>query len=302
MRIEDPKLNAALADWGVEVRSNECLGKWTSLGVGGTTDVLMVRDGAVLPELFSRLRDDGVVWRLLGGGSNLLVQEGELPWVALHLAGHDSPPVIEGARVTVPAAADLGRTVTTLARKNLGGLEGLIGVPGSVGGALRMNAGAYGTEIGRFVQLVTLYRAESNQVETLTANEAGFQYRSTAFGRDDVVLSAEMVFPERPYDDIRAEIRAFNDKRRRSQPVQEKSAGCIFKNPPGASTGKMIDELGLKGHRIGGAVVSERHANFFVNRYNATADDLYALADFVKEKVQGEFGCELEEEVIFWKD
>ena len=302
MRIENPKLSAALASWGVELRSDESLRDWTSLNVGGTTDVLLFRDGQVLPELIARLREDGVPWRLLGGGSNLLVREGELPWVALHLTGHDSAPVIEGARVTVSAAADLGRTVTTMARENLGGLEGLIGVPGSVGGALRMNAGAYGTEIGKFVERVTLYRAASNQVETVTASKAGFQYRGTAFAPNDVLLSAEMVLPERPYDEIRAEIRAFNDKRRKSQPVQEKSAGCIFKNPPGASTGRMIDELGLKGHRIGGAVVSERHANFFVNRFEAKADDLYALADFVKEKVRGEFGCELEEEVIFWKD
>jgi UDP-N-acetylmuramate dehydrogenase len=106
--------------------------------------------------------------------------------------------------------------------------------------------------------------------------------------------------PERPYEEIRAAIRMCNEKRRLSQPLNEKSAGCIFKNPPGASAGKMIDELGLKGYRLGGAVVSERHGNFFVNRFQATADDLLRLIEYVKQHIRRVFGFELEEEVIVW--
>ena len=302
MRVENPKLHAAFREWGVEVRSHQALADWTSLAVGGRTDILLVRNPDCLPELVEALQAEGFIWRLLGGGSNLLVREGELPWVAVHLAGRDAQPTVEDTRVVVQAAADLGRTVTTLARQDLGGMEGLIGVPGSVGGALRMNAGAYGMEIGQYVQNVTVYRGATNSIEVITASEAGFAYRNSAFASGDILLAAELELLKRPFDDIRALIKTFNQKRRTSQPVNEKSAGCIFKNPPGASTGKMIDELGLKGFRRGGAVVSERHANFFVNRFQATADDLFALINTVKERVRKVFGYELEEEVVVWAD
>ena len=179
-------------------------------------------------------------------------------------------------------------------------MEGLIGVPGSVGGALRMNAGAYGTEIGQFVRSVTLFRAAAGRIEALERDRVSFQYRHTAFAPHDIMVACELELPEQPYDEIRAAIRMCNEKRRASQPLNEKSAGCIFKNPPGGSAGKMIDELGLKGHRRGGAVVSERHANFFVNRHGATADDFFALIDDIGERVHRAFGVVLEHEVIVW--
>jgi UDP-N-acetylmuramate dehydrogenase len=300
MRVEQPKLLAALPQLGVELRRDERLADWTSLGVGGRTDILVLHEPGRLPELVRLLEAEGLPRRFLGGGSNLLVRDGDLPWVLLHLSSKGAEPVFAGNRVRVPVAADLGRTVTLCARHNLGGMEGLIGVPGSVGGALRMNAGAYGIEISRFVQTVEVFRAAQGSIQTIPASEAGFTYRHSAFGPDDIMLSAELELPSRPYEDIRAAIKICNEKRRASQPLNEKSAGCIFKNPPGASAGKMIDELGLKGHRLGGAVVSERHANFFVNRFQATADDLLRLIDYVKDRVRQAFGYELQEEVIVW--
>ena len=300
MRVEHPKLLGAFAELKVEHRAGERLADWTSLGVGGRTDILVIHEPRHLPELVHLLDAEGLPRRFLGGGSNLLVREGELPWVLLHLSTKETQPEFEGRRVKVAAAADLGRTVTECARRNLGGVEGLIGVPGSVGGALRMNAGAYGIEISQFVKTVTLYRAASRSIETVPAAAIGFHYRHTSFAADDIMISAGLELPERPYEEIRAAIKVCNEKRRASQPLNEKSAGCIFKNPPGASAGKMIDELGLKGHRLGGAVVSERHANFFVNRFQATADDLLGLIDFVRQRIRQAFGYELEEEVIVW--
>ncbi|MFQ5694728.1 MAG: UDP-N-acetylmuramate dehydrogenase [Terriglobia bacterium] len=238
--------------------------------------------------------------RFLGGGSNLLVREGELPWVMLHLSSKDTQLKFRGDHVRVNAAADLGRTVMECAKQNLGGLEGLIGVPGSVGGALRMNAGAYGIEISQFIRTVEVFRAATNSIDTVPAGELSFTYRHSPFALDDVLLGAELELPTRPYDEIRAAIKVCNQKRRASQPLSEKSAGCIFRNPRGASAGKMIDELGLKGHRVGGAVVSERHANFFVNRFQASADDLLRLIDEVKQRIKKAFGHDLEEEVIVW--
>ena len=302
MRLENPRLLAAFAEMEVEHRRGERVAEWTSLGVGGTTDILVIRQPRHLPELTRLLDADSVPRRFLGGGSNLLVEDGELPWVLLHLASKGAVSVFDAERVRVAAAADLGRTVMECAKRNLGGMEGLIGVPGSVGGALRMNAGAYGIEISNFVRSIELFRAAAGRLETVPASEVGFHYRHTSFAPEDIMVSAELELPAKPYEEIIATIKVCNEKRRASQPLNEKSAGCIFKNPPGASAGKMIDELGLKGHRVGGAMVSDRHANFFVNRFGATADDLLRLIDDVRERVRRAFGHELEEEVIVWKN
>jgi len=206
----------------------------------------------------------------------------------------------DGNRVEVPAAANLGTTVMECARRNLGGMEGLIGVPGTVGGALRMNAGAYGTEIGDVVRSLKVYRNSTGKIETLHLEKVRFEYRHSSFAPDDILLSVSLELPERPYQEIVERVKQCNQKRRASQPINEKSAGCIFKNPPGHSAGKMIDELGLKGTRVGGAVISERHANFIVNRYQATASDILGLMEFIRARILRAYGVELEEEVIVW--
>ena len=159
--------------------------------------------------------------------------------------------VIEGNIASVDAAADLGRTVTFCAKHDLGGMEGLIGVPGTVGGALRMNAGAYGTQIGSYVREVKVYRAADRRIEILKGDQISFEYRHTSFAPDDMMLSVKLELPSKPFKEILQGIRICNEKRRASQPLGQKSAGCIFKNPPGASAGRMIDELGLKGHSVG---------------------------------------------------
>jgi UDP-N-acetylmuramate dehydrogenase len=209
---------------------------------------------------------------------------------------------VEGNAAFVDASADLGGMVTFCAKRDLGGMEGLIGVPGSVGGALRMNAGAYGTQIGPWVREVELYRAASGEVETVRGNDIRFDYRHTSFADDDVLLRVKLELPSKPYKEILAGIKICNEKRRASQPLNQKSAGCIFKNPPGGSAGRMIDELKLKGYRVSDAAVSDRHANFFVNLANATCDDMRRLIDDVRERVRAAYGVELENEVIFWRN
>ena len=300
MRIESPRVLAALADLGVERHPGASLADLTSLGIGGTTDVLRVGQHRRLPALIRLLHSEGIEHRFLGGGTNVLIADGELPWVVLQLFSPQPDVSIEGATVWVDAAADLGRTVTTCAKQNLGGMEGLIGVPGSVGGALRMNAGAYGTEIGKFVREVEVYRAARGENETLRGGELSFDYRHTSFATADIMLRARLELPARPYQEIIAGIRVCNEKRRASQPLNQKSAGCIFKNPPGGSAGRMIDGLGLKGFRMGGAMVSDRHANFFVNAGGATCGDMLGLIAEVRTRVRAAHGCELEEEVILW--
>ena len=300
MTIDDPKLLAALPALGVELRRGASLAEITSLGIGGTTDLLRMRRHETIPELVRLLDERWIPHRFLGGGSNLLVRDGALPWVVLQLARSEPEVRLEGNFVWVDAAADLGRTVTFCAKHDLGGMEGLIGVPGTVGGALRMNAGAYGMQIGSYVRDVQLYRAAARRLETLRGEQISFEYRHTSFAPDDMMLAVKLELPSKPYREILQGIRICNEKRRSSQPLNQKSAGCIFKNPPGASAGRMIDELGLKGHSVGDARVSDRHANFFINAGHATAADMLALIADVRERVRQAYGFDLENEVIIW--
>ncbi len=282
--------------------AQELLARHTSLGVGGPADLVEIQEASALPQVVAILRDYGLPWRIMGGGSNLLVADEGLAGVVLHLVRSRARLEFQENQVEVPASQNLGTTVMECAKRNLGGMEGLIGVPGSVGGALRMNAGAYGTQIGDVVRSMKIFRGATGQVETLQTGEMRFEYRHTGFSPDDVMLSVLLELPERPYEDILERVKQCNQKRRASQPVNEKSAGCIFKNPPGLSAGKMIDELGMKGTRVGGAVVSERHANFLVNRFEARASDILRLISLIRERVLQAYGVELEEEVIVWRD
>ena len=300
MRIEDAKIVAALQELGVQLKPGTSLAEITSLGIGGTTDLLRIEKHEAIPDLLNLLDSHGVPHKFLGGGSNLLVGDGELPWVVLQLVSPEPDIVLEGNFAQVDAAADLGRTVTFCAKNDLGGMEGLIGVPGTIGGALRMNAGAYGMQIGSYVRQVKLYRAAARRLETLEGDQISFEYRHTSFAPDDMMLAVKLELPSKPYREILKGIRICNEKRRASQPLGQKSAGCIFKNPPGASAGRMIDDLGLKGLNVGDARVSDRHANFFVNAGKASAKDMLALIADVRERVEKSFGVILEYEVVVW--
>jgi UDP-N-acetylmuramate dehydrogenase len=299
---QESGISEKMAAFGADWLPAEPLRQHTSLGVGGRADVARIRDAQRLPELIEYLAARGVPWRFLGGGSNLLPVDEDFDDVMLHLARGPHDLAFDGNRVEVAAAANLGTAVMECAKRNLGGMEGLIGVPGSVGGALRMNAGAYGQQIGDVVRSVALYRAVNRRIEALDLENVRFEYRHSNFAPKDILISASLELAERPYAEILERIKQCNAKRRASQPINEKSAGCIFKNPPGLSTGRMIEELGLKGTCVGGAVISERHANFIVNRYGATAADILKLMDLIRGRVREVYGAELEEEVVVWRN
>jgi UDP-N-acetylmuramate dehydrogenase len=301
MRIND-SVSSRLKNIGAEVRHGVSLTEKTSLGIGGTTDEVLLRRYESIPDVMGLLANESIPHRFLGGGTNVLIADGELPYVVLHLPTSQPGMKVEGNEAYVDAASDLGGMVTFCAKHDLGGMEGLIGVPGSVGGALRMNAGAYGTSIGPYVREIELYRAASGALETVRGTDIHFDYRHTSFAADDVMLRVKLELPSRPFKEILAAIKVCNEKRRASQPLNQKSAGCIFKNPLGGSAGRMIDQLGLKGHRAGDAMVSDRHANFFVNAGSASCSDMLTLIDDVRERVRGAYGIELENEVIVWQN
>jgi UDP-N-acetylmuramate dehydrogenase len=301
MRISD-NTAARLNELGAEVRHGVAMSEQTSLGIGGTTDEILLARYETIPDVMRLLASEHVPHKFLGGGTNVLIADGELPWVMLHLPKANPGMRVEGNAAYVDASADLGGMVTFCAKHDLGGMEGLIGVPGSVGGALRMNAGAYGTQIGPHVREVELYRAATGEIETLRGAEIKFDYRHTSFALEDVMLRVKLELPSKPFREILAGIKVCNEKRRASQPLNQKSAGCIFKNPAGGSAGRMIDELGLKGHRVGDAMVSDRHANFFVNSGHASCAQMLNLIDDVRDRVRAANGVELENEVIVWRN
>src|SRR3979411_1524287 len=232
MRIEDPKFVAALRELEVELRPASSLSELTSLSIGGNTDLLRIKKHESIPALLSLLDAHGVPHRFLGGGSTRLAGDGELPWVVLQLASADRDIVLEGNFAQVDAAADLGRTVTLCAKHDLGGMEGLIGVPGTVGGALRMNAGAYGIQIGTYVREVKVYRGGARIIEILKGDQISFEYRHTSFAPDDMMLAVKLELPSKPFREILQGIRICNEKRRASKPLGRKSAGCLFTNTP----------------------------------------------------------------------
>jgi UDP-N-acetylmuramate dehydrogenase len=148
---------------------------------------------------------------------------------------------------------------------------------------------------------VEVFRGARGVIEILRGEQISFEYRHTSFAPDDIMLAVKLELISKPYAEILQGIRVCNLKRRASQPLNQKSAGCIFKNPPGASAGRMIDELGLKGFRVGDAAVSDKHANFFINAGRASCAEMLALIERVRERVRAAYGVELDEEVIVWR-
>lgn len=271
----------------------------TTLGVGGLCHWLFEPTTEVEAALFVRTcHREGLAYRVLGGGSNLVVL-GDVAAPVLRLR---LPAVAERSGLELRAPASHGHIALAdaAAKEGLSGLEWASGIPGSLGGALRMNAGAYGHE---WVQVLARYRFLTPEGELIEkAPEAGeFQYRSSWLGRQHVVLSATARLAVGDPERIRAQVAEYRGRRGTSQPLSKRNAGCIFKNPPGLSAGRLIDQAGLKGLRIGDAEVSPEHGNFLVNHGHAQAQDFAELMAQVSERVRQHHGVELEPEVEIWR-
>jgi UDP-N-acetylmuramate dehydrogenase len=270
----------------------------TTLGVGGVCRWLFEPTTEEQARTFVRVaRREGFPWRILGGGSNLVVlRDVEEPVLRLRL-----PAEIRrrGTELEAPASFGHMRLASEAAALGLSGLEYASGIPGSVGGALRMNAGAHGREL---VDVLVRYRfltPEGDLVEK--APEAGeFGYRRSCLEVGRLALGMTVGLAEGDPEAIRAQVEAFREKRGASQPLHRRNAGCIFRNPPGESAGSLIDRAGLKGLRVGDAQVSPEHANFLVNLGAATPADFRELMDRVRDKVRKIHGIDLQPEVEVW--
>ena len=288
---------------GVRAERGRRFAELTSLRVGGAIDwVLSPETEAQAAAIVNEMDQASIGWRALGSGSNILADDSDHHYVVLSLKDLKGELEFDGERVSVPAGYSLPRLCIDAGRQGLSGIEGLGGIPGTVGGALWMNAGAYGHEIGTVTETVRVARA--GQVVEVPGTDVEWNYRHTSFKEGELLLGATLrLTPDDP-EKIRTRMEDAKSRRLATQPHGSRSAGCFFKNPPtgAVGTGKMIDDLGMKGSRRGSAVVSPVHANFIVTEgEGARAEDALALAEEIRDRVKREHGIELEYEVELWR-
>lgn len=278
-----------------EVTYDEPLARHTSLKVGGPADLFILpADVEDLALVLAFLQEQEIPFFVLGGGYNLLVRDGGFRGAAVSLKNLQGLS-LDRYELIVEAGLPNIRAVDAAVTTGLSGLEFLACIPGSIGGALRMNAGAHGASIGDLVTSMTIVTAEG--VREVPKQELTFGYRHFGLGDGEVIAGARLALSPAPVKEMKERIAAYREHRRQSQNVGYPSAGSFFKNPTQVPAWRLIDEAGFRGRRIGGAQVSENHCNFFVNRGGAKAADFLALAAEVKQEVFNRTGIILEEEV-----
>ena len=288
-------------DWLASVpgiREHEPLAPHSWYRIGGRARYFLeVEDDAELPELVARLNAEGCPYLVIGAATNTLFAADELPGLTVKL---DTETLsMNGDTVTVSAGYLMPRLAAETAKAGRAGLEFAAGVPGTVGGSVFGNAGAFGGEVkDRLVSAEVI--DETGRPRTIAGADCAFGYRDSLFKRDRqrwVIRSASFRTTAEPKAAVRARLLEVQKHRRATQPIEQRSLGSTFKNPPGDSAGRLIDAAGLKGLRIGGAQVSPKHANFVVNLGGATADDVLALVAEMRRRVLERFGIELEPEI-----
>ncbi|HSA27735.1 MAG TPA: UDP-N-acetylmuramate dehydrogenase [Phycisphaerae bacterium] len=307
-RLEVNAMDHRWSDMSEIIAEQEPLALHTTFGLGGPARWLAApRSVEEAGRLVDRCREEDIRVYVLGLGANLLVCDDGVDGLVLRLNHHafrqvEWPPLdgLRGSKVVVTAGAgaDMHRFVLESVRRGLAGLEGLAGIPGTLGGIVRMNAGGRWGQIADVVREVTVVD-EGGRSRRLTLEEVGFSYRSSRLGKA-VVCEVKL---ELTMDDPAQVRRRFMDiwsQKSHVQPLGQPSAGCVFKNPPGHSAGRLIEQAGLKGHSIGGAHVSHVHANFIVAQEGATAGDVFALIGLIQSEVARRFAIELELEVKVW--
>jgi len=293
------ELDIFLKKRGIFYKEEEPLFPYTTIKIGGKAQRLVFpEDEASMIELLNFLNEREIPYFVMGGGSNLLVSDEGFKGVVVHTSRMKKLKIIENKevlRIYALSGVRINQLIRLGYERGFGGFEFLAGVPATVGGAIRMNAGAFGLSTSMFVKKVKLYH--QGKVEELTVNENLFTYRS--FKREGIILSAEIELKRKERAEIRENLKTFWEKRRRTQPVSEKTFGSVFKNPPCCYAGALIEQTGLKGYRIGGAKISEKHANFIVNIERAKAEEVLELIKLARKKVYERFGILLEPEVNF---
>ncbi len=282
------------------VETNYPLANHTWYGLGGPADYFIrPQNIKQLKELVRRCNENGIRIYVIGFGSNLLIGDDGVRAAVITLQADEFKRTqIEGETVTAWAGADLSKLVLNCVQKGLSGIEALTGIPGSIGGAVKMNAGGSFGDIGSSVETITLMDNQGNVFEK-SKPELRFDYRQTNITAK-FILNARLNLTEGDPEQIMRTVKEIWIYKKNSQPLNTKNSGCIFKNPRGVSAGALIDRAGLKGLKIGGAAVSEKHANFIIAEKGCKSRDVMRLIDAIKERVKEHFDTELELEIEIW--
>ena len=280
---------------------NVPLNEYTTYRVGGIGMALVIVDDQdCLIKLVRYLEEQKIQWKILGNGSNLIFQDGFYDGVLIRL-NQLNQLKIDGTEIYVEAGYPLPKLALKAAKASLTGLEFAAGIPGTVGGALFMNAGAYKSDMGYIVKEVT-FLDENLELRTFTNQECDFHYRTSYFKKNPkcICLSAKINLRHGMKEAILAVMEDRRKRRVESQPLEYPSAGSVFRNPEGDYAGRLIESLGYKGKMYGGAMVSEKHANFIINKNHATANDIIGLIYDIQKRVKKEYGIDLklEQEIV----
>ncbi|MEK3809037.1 UDP-N-acetylmuramate dehydrogenase [Bacillus sp. FSL H8-0547] len=282
-----------------KVVQNEPLAKHTTIKIGGPAEIF-VEPASIsdLKKTMDIVNESGLPWRAIGRGSNLLVSDAGIKGVVIKLGKGLDHMEIDGETVTAGGGYSLIKLTTLLSKQGLSGLQFAGGIPGSVGGAVYMNAGAHGSDMSKIlIKAHILF--EDGKMEWLTADELAFSYRTSLLQkkRPGICLEAVMKLQKGNREEITAQLQKNKDYRRETQPWDLPNCGSVFRNPLPYYAGQLIQESGLKGHQIGGAKISDLHGNFIVNTGNATAKDVLDLIDYVKKTIFDKHGVKMETEV-----
>ena len=293
--IKESLINIAGED---NVKIDEDMKKHTTFKAGGKAAFLVTPDSEEkVKELIRFFKENEIANYIIGNGSNLLVRDEGFDGVILEIGSKLSEVVVNENKITAQAGALLSKTANQAYKSGLAGMEFASGIPGSVGGGVAMDAGAYGGELKDIVETVTMCDENGDEI-TLTVDEMDFSYRhSIVQDKNYIVLSATFSLTQGEPEKILETMNDLNQRRRDKQPLEYPSAGSTFKRPEGYFAGKLIQDAGLKGYSVGGACVSEKHSGFVINKGGATATDIITLIGDVQKIVKEKFGVELEPEV-----
>ena len=280
------------------VMLNEPMKNHTSFRTGGEADIFVSPDSIKsLKDVIKLFRENDIPFYIFGNGSNMLVSDRGIEGAVIHIGNGFSSIEVKENKITSGAGAILSAVSNAALENSLTGFEFASGIPGSFGGAVFMNAGAYGSEIKNVIKSVLVLN-ENLELEELSKDRLELGYRSSIFQKNNyIILGGTIELETGNKDNILSEMNELNAKRREKQPLNFASAGSTFKRPEGYFAGKLIEDSGLKGKTIGGAQVSEKHAGFIVNTGTATTDDIINLMDFCKKTVYEQFGVMIEPEV-----
>lgn len=275
----------------------EPMAKHTTFRVGGPAEYYLMPDRRELPEVIRCCGEYQIPYLIIGNGSNLLVSDRGIRGAVIEIGKNISAIRVEEGRIYAEAGALLSKTAHTALEHGLTGMEFAAGIPGCMGGAVVMNAGAYGSEMKDIITSVTVLTKQGEE-KKLRVEELDLSYRHSCIPQQEyLVLEAELALRPGKQEEIRARMEELKTKRNEKQPLEYPSAGSTFKRPEGYYAGKLIMDAGLRGFQVGGAAVSEKHCGFVINKEQASAADIYRLMQEVQQRVQQQFGVKLEPEV-----